>query len=455
MTCVDLAVRGGRVYHAGEWHEIDLGITDGQVTHITNGPLEAEQSLELDGELVVPGMVDGHVHFREPGYEDKEGIERGSAAAAAGGVTTVIEMPNTVPPVTTVNRLKEKVELFRQQSHVDFGLYGALTEGNIRTGDVQELAQAGITAFKTFMATSFGPLLIDNLGELYTAFEAVAKTGLPVYIHAEDQEYLQEFERRVLKRGIKGIDQFVQSRPPIAERTAVGDVIEIVRETRTRTVIVHVTTSQAVEQIKAATRRGLPIDAEVTPYHLSVDRSLLTEIGTRGIGTPPVRSTENREQLLKQFDAGTITLLGSDHAPHTIAEKDRPPLEVAPGMPQLETALPVMLELVNRGQTSVKRIVKTYAEAPARLHGLYPRKGTLTVGADADFIVLDLDRSLTVDADSFESTARYSPFEGWELTGMPILTYQRGRKVAEDMDVVSNPGEGVYMTPHEQNGMAL
>lgn len=446
MNSVDFAIHGGQVYYAGECHKVNLGVSNGTVTCLTSNQLEATRTLELDGELVLPGMVDAHVHFREPGYKEKEGIASGSAAAAAGGITTVIEMPNTVPPVTTVERLEEKVELFRHQSHVDFGLFGALTDSNIRTGDVGELARAGVTAFKTFMATSFGPLLIDDLGELFTAFEEVSSTGLPLYIHAEDQEHLQEFERRTRESTTEGLDQFFDSRPPIAETTAVSDVIEIVRETRTRTVIVHVTTSEAVDRITTADQDGLPVDAEVTPYHLLIDQPTLTEIGTQGIGTPPARSAENRERLLNRFDAAAITLLGSDHAPHTLEEKDRPPLDVAPGMPQLETALPAMLDAVNNGRTTVKRVVEAYAERPARLHGLYPRKGSLHVGADADFVVIDMDRSMTVDPATFESKARYSPFEGFAFTGVPTATYQRGQKIAEDMEVVNEAGDGIYIT---------
>lgn len=445
MRSVDLAVNGGRVFHAGEFHDVNLGVSDGTVTHVTSRRLEATQTLELDGEHVLPGMVDAHVHFREPGYEEKEGIETGSAAAAAGGVTTVIEMPNTLPPVTTAERLEEKVDLFRRQSHVDFALFGALTDNNIRTGDVERIAAAGATAFKTFMATSFGPLLIDDIGELFTAFEEVADTGRPLYIHAEDQEYLQEFERRAREGPAEGLDRFFRSRPPIAEMTAVNDVIDIVRETRTRTVIVHVTTSQAVDRVTAARDDSLPVSAEVTPYHLRIDQPRLAEIGTRGIGTPPVRSLANRERLVRLFDAGAITYLGSDHAPHTLEEKDRPPLEVAPGMPQLETALPAMLDAVNRGQTTVRRVVDAYAEQPARLHGLYPRKGTLLIGADADFVVIDMDRSITVDPTSFVSKGRYSPFDGDEFTGVPVATFQRGHKIAENMEVVNDPGDGVYL----------
>lgn len=445
MRSVDLAVNGGRVFYAGELHDVNLGVSDGTVTHVTSRRLDAERTLDLDDELVLPGMVDAHVHFREPGYEEKEGIETGSAAAAAGGVTTVIEMPNTVPPVTTAERLEEKVELFRRQSHVDFALFGALTEDNLRTGDVERLAAGGVTAFKTFMATSFGPLLIDDIGTLFTAFEEVAATGRPLYIHAEDQEYLQEFERRAREGSAEGLDRFFRSRPPIAELTAVNDVIDIVRETRTRTVIVHATTSEAVDRVTAARDDSLPVSAEVTPYHLRIDQPRLAEIGTRGIGTPPVRSPANRERLVRLFDTGAITYLGSDHAPHTLEEKDRPPLEVAPGMPQLETALPAMLDAVNRGQTTVRRVVEAYAEHPARLHGLYPRKGTLSIGADADFVVVDMDRPVTVDSATFASKARYSPFEGEEFTGAPIATFQRGRQIAADMSVVNDPGEGIYL----------
>ena len=181
MSEVDLSVTGGRVLLDGELRAATLGVTDGTVSHIVepNVALGATETLALDGEVVLPGLVDGHVHFREPGYTEKEGIETGTAAAAAGGVTTVIEMPNTVPPVLTVDRFESKAERFDSKSHVDFALFGAITEENVGTGDIEALAEAGVTAFKTFMATSFGPLLMDEKGELYRAFEEVAAADRP------------------------------------------------------------------------------------------------------------------------------------------------------------------------------------------------------------------------------------------------------------------------------------
>lgn len=173
MPSTDLSVTGGQLLLDGELKDATLGVTDGSISHIVDPSvsLDADERLALDGEVVLPGLVDGHVHFREPGYTEKEGVETGTAAAAAGGVTTVIEMPNTVPPVLTVDRFESKADIFRSKSHVDFALFGAITEENVGTGDIAALADAGATAFKTFMATSFGPLLMDDKGELYRAFE--------------------------------------------------------------------------------------------------------------------------------------------------------------------------------------------------------------------------------------------------------------------------------------------
>ncbi len=443
VSSVDLHITGGRVHIDGTFQDLSIGIRDGLITHLLSDEtsIPADQTLALDGEYVIPGLVDGHVHFREPGYEKKEGIESGSAAAAAGGITTVVEMPNTTPPVLTVERLEEKQQLFREKSCVDYALFGALTEENVDTGDIQALADAGVTAFKTFMSTSFGPLLMDDKGLLLRAFEEVATTSRPLYIHAEDQEYLDEFGRRV--NDDDGLDAFFASRPPIAETTAIADVIELVRETGAETVIPHVTTARGLDMIARARQEGLPMFAELTPYHLGVDSDRLEDVGTPGIGTPPVRDPENRRRLIDRFASGRAQLLGSDHAPHTLAEKQSPPLEVAPGMPQLETALPVLADMVGDGRIPLSMIVECYSRAPARLHGLYPEKGSLQVGTDADLVVLDPNAQTTVDPSTFESKAPYSPFDGRTFTGAPTKVFQRGELIADNQTCLATPGDGL------------
>ncbi|RQG88049.1 hypothetical protein EA462_14460 [Natrarchaeobius halalkaliphilus] len=446
MSDVDTQFSGGRVYHAGELMDLTVGVTDGTVTHLARPgtALNATEQIELDGEWILPGFVDGHIHLREPGYVEKEGIETGTAAAAAGGVTTIVEMPNTTPPVLDVDRLEEKAARFARDSHVDHAFFGAITEENVGTGNIEALAEAGITAFKTFMATSFGPLLMDDKGVLYRAFEEVSDTGLPLYIHAEDEEYLDEFTTRCKDQD--GMDAFFDSRPPIAETTAVSDVLDMVEATGAETVIAHVTTAEALSRIRDGRADGLPVHAEVTPYHLTFDRSDVAAIGTAAIGTPPARDSQNFEGLWTHLRNGDVQLLGSDHAPHRLEERDQPPLEVPPGMPQLETAVPAMLEAIDRGRLSVEKLVELYAESPARLHGLYPRKGTIRPGADADLVVVDPDREWEVDATRFESAADYSPFDGMTLTGMATAVYQRGTMIAKGGETVSEPGDGIRLS---------
>ena len=448
MSEIDLSVTGGRVLLDGELRAATLGVTDGEISHIVSPDvtLESDEELVLDGEVVLPGLVDGHVHFREPGYTEMEGIATGTAAAAAGGVTTVVEMPNTVPPVLTVDRFESKADLFESKSHVDFALFGAITEENVGTGDIAALAEAGATAFKTFMATSFGPLLMEDKGELYRAFEEVEAADRPLYVHAEDEEYLDFFQDRAIEAHGEEMAAFFEARPDIAETTAVSDVLDIVVEIGTETVIVHTTTAEAIDRTQAEQAADQPVWTEVTPYHLVFSRSDIEEVGPHGIGTPPARDEPNRQALWDRVEAGDVDLFGSDHAPHQLEEKERPPTEVAPGMPQLETALPSLLDAVSRGQLSFSAIAELYAERPARIHGLYPKKGTLQVGSDADFVIVDPDAEWTVDAEAFESAGEYSPFDGMSLTGRPVATYQRGTRIAEDMTTVGKAGRGQFLT---------
>ncbi len=448
MLSIDLCVTGGRVLLDGNLRHVTLGVTDGNISHIVDPgvTLDAEDRLALEDDIVLPGLVDGHVHFREPGYTEKEGVETGTAAAAAGGVTTVIEMPNTVPPVLTVDRFESKADIFRSKSHVDFALFGAITEENVGTGDIAALAEAGATAFKTFMATSFGPLLMADKGELYRAFEEVADTDCPLYIHAEDEEYLDLFRQRAESEHGEDMAAFFAARPQIAETTAVADVLDIVEDTGTETVIVHTTTAEAIDRMRNARADDQPIWTEVTPYHLAFTQSDIEGIGPHGIGTPPARDEANRQGLWERVTAGNVDLFGSDHAPHELHQKERAPTEVAPGMPQLETALPYLLDSVNRDRLSLATIATNYAERPARIHGLYPKKGALQVGADADFVVVDMDAEWTVEADEFASAGNYSPFEGMTLTGKPVVTYQRGSRVASGADVTAEAGQGQFLT---------
>ena len=266
----DLAVRGGQVFHDGALASLTLGVTDGRVSHLLapDVDLPADETLDLDGELVLPGFVDGHVHLREPGYVEKEGVASGTAAAAAGGVTTVVDMPNTDPPTLDADAFAGKAERFEAAAHVDFALHGAITAENVGTGAVAAMAEAGATVFTAFRATSFGPLLLDDLGDLQAAFEAVAASGRPLYVHAEDEALVEAAGERARAEAGDTMAAVFASRPALAEVVAVGDVLDVVAETGAEAVVAHVTTAEALDRIADARAAGVPVHAEVTPFHL-------------------------------------------------------------------------------------------------------------------------------------------------------------------------------------------
>jgi allantoinase len=446
MSDADLAVTGGRVFVHGKCRDVTLGVTDGRVSHLTNSDatLSADRMLDVDGDLVLPGCVDAHVHVR-PG-DDREGVDSATAAAAAGGVTTVVDMPNFPPTVTDRERWDETAALYDGDARVDYSMFGHIAEGqNVGTGDVADLADAGAPAYKTFLSAGGGPdpYVVRDKGDLLTAFEEVAETGRPFWIHAEDDEYHVEFIERVEEQGVEGMDAFLESAPPILETTAVRDLVDLADYTGVTTVIAHTTTADALDIVADAQADGVPIYAETTPYYLGIDAERLKDIGTTGLGTPPVRSPENRERIWDCFNDGRVDTMATDHAPRFDEEKDRDPIDVGPGMPQLETALPLLLTGVNDGRTTVERVVETYARRPAELLGL-PRKGSLEIGSDADFVAVDMDAEWTVDPDDFESRAKYSPFDGWTFTARPTHTFVRGREVAVDMAATdATPGERV------------
>ncbi|MEA5387917.1 amidohydrolase family protein [Haloarculaceae archaeon H-GB2-1] len=328
MTDADLVVTGGQVYVHGQLRDVTLGVTDGRVSHLAaaDGGLSGDRELDVDGSVVLPGCVDAHVHVR-PG-DDREGVDSATAAAAAGGVTTVVDMPNFPPTVTDREVWDEMAALYDGTARVDYSMFGHIAEGqNVGTGDITELAAAGAPAFKTFTSAGGGPdpYVVLDKGDLLTAFEEVAETGRPFWVHAEDDEYHVEFIERVEEEGLTGMDAFLESAPPILEATAVRDLVDLADYTGVTTVIAHTTTAEALDIVADAQADGVPIYAETTPYYLGIDAERLRDIGTTGLGTPPVRSPANRERIWERFDDGRVDTMATDHAPASTRRRTATP----------------------------------------------------------------------------------------------------------------------------------
>jgi len=391
-----------------------LGIKEGKIAEIRKN-LDAAERMTLQDVIVIPGACDLHVHFREPGLTDKEDIESGSRAAAFGGVTFVADMPNTVPPTTTVERARRKLELFSEKSYVDFGIYGALVDRR----NVKRLAPYCI-GFKLYMSSTTGELLRDDHEEQRALIENATGTGRLVAVHAEEES----LRNRIREENLR--DHY-RARKPECEISAVRRLASISDALGRSIHIAHATMKETVEA-----GRGSGLTFEVTPHHLLLDCDM--PIGAAGKVNPPLRRREDRAALMKLFSEGGIDTLGSDHAPHTIEEK-RDDFDYAPvGIPGVETMLPLLLHQVATGEIRLSVLVRAACERPAEIAGI--KKGKIAVGYDADLVAVNLKKIRPIRGDLLHSKCGWTPFEGYRAV-FPDAVLLRGTRIVEGGAIVS------------------
>src|SRR3984885_15250030 len=424
----DLVLRGGRVMDpAAPGKAVDLAtdvrIANGRIVEIGRA-LSAPRVIDVRDLWVVPGLVDLHVHLREPGQEYKEDIETGTRAAAAGGFTTICCMPNTKP----VNDQRAITELIvrraRAVGSVRVRPIGAIPhglEGKARA-DIAEMKDAGIVA----ISDDGRPVM--NAGLLRRAFEYAKTFDLPLVQHAED---LDLAEGGAMNEGAVAPRIGVRGQPACAESSMVARDLEIVEWTGARYHVAHVSTARTVALVREAKRRGLPVTCEVTPHHLALTDEACAHYDTRTKVMPPLRTSADQEALLEGLADGTIDCIATDHAPHSPVEKDVEFECAAPGMLGLETALPIVLGFVRAGQLDVHRAIAALTGNPARAFNL--AAGSLAVGGAADVCVIDPERAVTIDVGMLHSKSKNTPFLGRGFAGRAVLTLVEGR-VVFDLD---------------------
>ncbi len=442
-----LLVSGGVVHTpegAGPW---DVLLDRGQIAALLppgSGP-GGVPVLDAGGCHVLPGVIDPHVHFREPGLEHKEDWEHGSAAAVAGGVTTVLDMPNTRPPVTGPAELAAKARLIAGRSHCHYGLYGMLASGN--ADQVVGLCGAGAIGLKVFLGESTASLPPPDDGELLGAWRQTALLGLRTAVHAENGAILSAAAHWASE--VRNLAGHGLSRPAIAEVEATSRACLLAEHSRAPILIVHLSTAGSVGAVREAKRRGVDVRGETCPQYL-----LLTEaevIGQGGLGkvNPPIRHDEDRQALWEGIADGTIDQIGSDHAPHTPEEKgagaDPFGLElgrVSSGFAGVQTLLPLLLSEAGKGRLSLERVVQLTAEGPARNWGLWPRKGRIAPGADGDLAIVRMGQP--VAPPSALGRNPQSPFSGWSWGAEVTATIVGGRFAYQGGRIVGRPrGEWV------------
>jgi dihydroorotase len=417
MQSSTLTVRGGTLALGGGLVQGDLQITSGRITAVGVVRDDLGEVIDARHLLVMPGVIDPQVHFREPGFEHKEDIGSGSRAAAAGGVTAFLEMPNTRPPTISAEALAWKVARARQTSAVDFGFFIGATKDNV---DAQS-SVADVPGIKVFMGSSTGDLLVSERADLERIFSRGERL---IAVHAEDEARLTERKRASTGR----TDPAVHSEIRDAEtaRLATALAIELSERYGRRLHILHMSTKDEVELLDQRGKGGGRITCEVTPQHLLLHApDAYARLGTRAQMNPPLRSKEHTDALWSALKRGLVDCIATDHAPHTLEEKSAAYPGSPSGMPGVETALPLMLDAAARGLCTVDDVVRWMCEGPARCYGILG-KGRIEIGYDGDLALVDLARTERVGARGYFTRVGWSPFDGVELRGWPVMTIVRG-----------------------------
>jgi dihydroorotase len=414
-----------------ESKECSIGIDDGKIVSITKIPPKSSEVIDIKGNPILPGLIDSHVHFRDPGLTYKEDFQTGSEAAAAGGFTTVMDMPNTKPPTNTKKAFLEKLDIARKKSVVDFALHAGVDD----LDEIKKMAEFKPASFKIFMD------LVDN-SFLIESFEEISKLArkYPISIHAEDENltnYCTEMEKDGINENPK---IYTKARPPISEVVAVSTAIALAAYYNQKMHICHVSTKKSLQLINQAKISGYNITSEITPHHLLLDDSYFEKYGNLVKTNPPLRDNNNRLDI---HYLNRIDIIGTDHAPHVLKEKEKNVWEAPPGIPNLETTLPLLLNQINHGHMTFSQIMGLLCENPARIFNL-KNKGRIGMGMDADFVVVDMKKESIINPENFKTKAKYSPFQGFRVKGVPIKTIVRGNVVMENGEIFENNGKFVY-----------
>ena len=457
MQKVDLLITSGQVVRSDSILKADIVVHDGKIAGLVEDGLrpEAEQVIDAKGKFVMAGVIDPHNHMREPGITKRETWVTGTMAAAAGGVTTVLEHPVSIPPTATLKAFEDKKALADAKSLVDFGLYGG--DGTTSIENIPALAGAGAVAFKTFIwdypdrAAEFEGITCTDDDALLEIFEEVSKTGLVQTLHAESKAIVQHYTKKLVAAGRKAPYDHEASRPVLSEVEAISRVVLFAMETGVRLNIPHLSSGSGAAVIKAAQDKGYDnITAETCPHYLFLTKERLQEIGPYGKVNPPIRSQEEQDKLWEHLLNGTITTIGSDHGPHLPEHKEKgwdDIFEAPAGSAAVEALLPTMLNAVSQGRLTLQDVTRLMSENVAKLYGIYPRKGVIQVGSDADLILVDMGKEVTIDRDKLYTKQKDAcrMFDGYHIVGWPVMTMVRGTVVMRDGEVVGEPGYGQFI----------
>ncbi len=426
-----LIVKDCRIWNGESFREGSLLIENGKVRRIgANVPAVTSSLIKARGLLAIPGLIDVHVHLRDMQLSYKEDFTSGTSAAAAGGFTSVLDMPNTQPPVDSPGNLRERMEVATKKILVNVGFHAAAVKNAARA---EKMADLGAYSFKLYMPHPVSPIQVERDEEILQIMQVAARSRIPVTVHAEEPSLIRD------PSGAQTYVGLARTRPNRAESGSVGRILRLQGLSKCLVHFAHVTLPSSIFRIRG--QHSSSVTSEVTPHHLLLSEEDLARLGWRAWMVPPLRGTGVSRRLLSVASRGLANLLASDHAPHSIREKKGALARAPPGVPGLETTLPLLLTLVNQGKLSMKLVIDMLTTNPARVFGM-PSKGRLVKGADGDLVLVDLKKRSKVEPENFLSKAKYSPFEGFQTRGAVETTIVGGRVVFDGGQIVAPPGTG-------------
>nr|WP_275899501.1 allantoinase AllB [Bacillus piscicola] len=459
-----MKIINGTIVTSSDTYEADIYIKDNRIAAITSESLagEAKETVDASEKYILPGLIDTHVHSRDPGPTYKEDFYHSTKAAAAGGVTTIFEMPNTTPPVNNAENFDLQNENLQSKAVVNYGLWG-ICLGHLNNQNIAELHKKGVIGFKFFwgyavhsktfqLMYNYKPGMEDVIppfhdGEVYEMMEEVAKTGQLFAVHAENNDLIQTLTARVQERGGKSYEDLLESRPNLAEELTVQTGIEMAKKTGVRFHVLHVSSGKSVDFVKQAQEEGYPVTVETCPHYLFLSNEDYDEVGPQMKVYPPVKYKKDQERIWEGIREETISHVCSDHAPHTEEEKDGDLWSIPAGMCGVESLVPLMLNAVSEGKLSLSQVVRVLAEEPAKLFDIYPAKGILQPGADADITIVDMEKEATLRRENLHSKSKVTAYDGFHIKGWPVQTIVNGTTVMKNGEVIGEAGQGTLVTP--------
>jgi dihydropyrimidinase/allantoinase len=458
MISVDLLIKNADYFDGNDFSKGNILVKNGKICDIlgTCEKVDANKIIDAKGLYVLPGIIDSHMHFRDPGNTEREDFFTGSQAAAAGGVTMVCEMPISKPPVYNTSVLANRIKIANEKSLVDFAFYGAAGYDNI--SELKNLMEAGVIAFKTFLHPApdgrdaeFKGLTVNDDGQLYAMMQEGAKHNVRFFFHTENYQIIKECEKMLIDAGVRDNSFHYKSRPKIAEIESAETIIRLAETLDVKVGICHISCPEVIDLVDQAKARGVDIIAETCPHYLIFDHSQIMEHGPYGKCNPPLRSKEDVNHMWERVLQGSVDIIGSDHAPFIKAEKEKGIGNIRnafAGMPGIEMLLRTMLSEVNAGKMPLAMIPQILSENTAKVFGIYPQKGCIQVGSDADFTIIDMNKPFKIDIKNLYTKARDIAviFHGYEGIGQAVYTIVRGCILMKDGVVdIENKGHGSFV----------